>query len=207
MKQLLKGLYAITDEFLTPTQQIITQCTTALQAGVKILQFRDKNSSDADVEAICITLQQLCEKYGALFVINDRVTLAHKIKAPAVHIGSDDMELHRARTILGKDTLIGVSCYGSLDLAKKAVQQTADYVAFGAVYPTQTKQHAPVIDPQVIQLAKTQLKVPICVIGGITRENIQTIKTYHPDMYAVVSAIFKGDIEQNIHQLNQKIHD
>ena len=98
----LKGLYAITDEILTPDATLPAQAEQALAAGVKILQYRNKTASDDDCEAVCIRLQNLCRRYGAIFIIDDRPELARRIGADGLHIGKDDITPHEARSISPK---------------------------------------------------------------------------------------------------------
>lgn len=191
-RPLLQGLYAITDEALTPDQTVVEQSREALDAGVRILQYRNKSAADHEIEGICRELQALCRQYEALFVINDRVELAEKLSLQGLHVGAKDGTVEAARTALGPDGVLGVSCYGSLELAQRAVEQGADYVAFGAFFPTPTKPEAEVINWDVLEQAKSSLNVPVCVIGGINQATISRIKPYHPHLYACVSGVFQG---------------
>jgi len=201
----LKGIYPVTDDVLTPLCSIEKNVEEALNAGVKIIQFRDKIHSDNEIEDLSIRLQNVCRKYEALFVMNDRVELAAKLKLDAIHIGMEDISLIQARNLVGKNCVIGVSCYGNIELAKKAALQGANYVAFGACFSSPTKPQNLTIDKNVISLAKSILNIPVCVIGGITAANIKELQGYHPDMFAIVSAIFKGNITQNILDIQQSI--
>lgn len=198
----LKGLYAITDEVLTPHDTIMDQVETALRAGVKIMQYRDKTNSDESVESICIALQNLCREYGALFIIDDRPHLARKIKADGLHIGKDDMPLSAAREIFPHG-IIGVSCYGSIKKALEAQNEGADYAAFGSFFPSPTKPRSGIVSHSVLQKAKEALHIPIVAIGGINSGNIAQIASHHPDMISVVSAVFERDIETNVKTLLQ----
>ncbi|WP_331774424.1 thiamine phosphate synthase [Sulfurospirillum sp. 1612] len=204
MPKRLKGLYAITDERLTPENTIIDQCHEALDCGIKILQYRDKTHKDEEIEQTCATLQALCQRYEAAFIINDRPYLAQKINADGLHVGKDDMSLSKTRQIF-TDGMIGVSCYGSLEMAQEAQKMGATYVAFGAFFPTPTKPDAGVFPMEVLSQAKAHLSLPVCAIGGINIQTIQSINHHQPDMLCCVSAIFAGNIKDNIQQLNQKI--
>jgi thiamine-phosphate pyrophosphorylase len=199
MSRVLKGIYAITDEKLTPLSSVVSQVKRALDNGATIIQFRDKNSSDDEVEAVCVALQRLCKDANATFIIDDRATLVAKIKADGLHIGKDDISLDQARAIVGSDCIIGVSCYGSIHKAKKAYEGGANYVAFGSLFASPTKPHANVIDFDVISQAKKKLNIPVCVIGGIDATNIAQVMPYKPDMYSMVSGVFSDDaIEKNL---------
>ncbi len=198
----MRGLYAITDEILTPGSTILEQSETALRSGVKILQYRNKTDSDDAVETLCRELQSLCRSHGALFVVDDRPYLAQKIGADGLHIGKDDMELSLAREIF-PEGIIGISCYGSIRKALEAQYQGADYVAFGSFFPSPTKPHSGIVSMSVLQKATEVLSLPVCAIGGINVTNIHEIAAHRPDMISVVSAIWSGDIARNVRQLTQ----
>jgi len=204
MHKKLSGLYAITDEVLTPDTTVIQQVQQALEAGVKIIQYRNKTALDSDVEELCHDLQTLCHEYEALFILDDRPYLAAKLGVDGLHIGKDDMPLDQAREVFSQG-IIGVSCYGSVKKALQAQEQGADYVAFGSFYPSPTKPLSGVVNKSVVTKAKELLAIPICVIGGINHSNIEEMLTLHPDMISVVSAVFDGDIRLNVAQLLEKI--
>ncbi len=202
----LEGIYAITDDILTPHETIISQVEAALKGGAKVVQLRNKSDKDDDLVEVATQLQKLCTTYQATFFINDRVELTKKVKADGVHIGYSDLAVSEARKILGQKVKIGVSCYGDLERAQKAVADGADYVAFGAFYPSKTKPKAAVVDLEVISQAKKELNVPVCVIGGINETNIHEVAKHQPDMYSLVSDIFEAEnIQQKVERLTQKI--
>ena len=198
----LKGLYVITDEKLTPDDTVVEQAKTALTAGVKILQYRNKTNSDDEVENICVELQALCKAQDAIFIIDDRPHLAQKIKADGLHIGKDDMSIQEARVIF-PEGIIGVSCYGSVRKALEAQDEGANYVAFGSFFHSPTKPHSGIVSVSVLAKAKAALSIPVCAIGGISVTNIHEISSHTPDMISVVSAVWEGDIKRNINQLTQ----
>ncbi len=202
MSHKLQGLYAITDETLTPDHSVVEQVKTALQAGANIIQYRNKTAEDSQVESVCRDLLRLCHNHKAIFIIDDRADLAHKIGADGLHIGKDDTSLSDARKIFSEG-IIGVSCYGSIRKAKEAEEEGADYVAFGSFFPSPTKPKSGVISLKVLQKAKEALNIPVCAIGGINRDNIHEVAAYRPDMISIVNDIFNGDITHNITQLKQ----
>jgi len=185
----MRGLYLITDEKLTPYDQIEKQITPLLPYTA-ILQFRDKNSSDALKESTAKKLHTLCKLHQTRFLINDDVDLARHINADGVHIGRDDEDMIMARRILGPDKVIGVSCYGDLFRAKEMEHRGANYVAFGACFASITKPHAPTISLEVIKEAKRLLNLPIWTIGGITLENAPQLIEQGSDLCAVISDIW-----------------
>lgn len=200
MSNMLKGLYVITDEYLTPDEMVHAYIEEALKAGASIVQYRNKTKSDDEVEEVCRALQAMCTQYNVPFIIDDRPHLATKIHADGIHIGKDDMSLEEARKIFPKG-IIGVSCYGSIRKAKEAQAEGADYVAFGSFSPSPTKPHSGVISMNVLHKAKEALELPVCAIGGISQTNIGEIAATGTDMISVVSAVFKGDVQENVSNL------
>lgn len=200
MSQLLKGLYVITDEHLTPDETVHTYVEEALKAGANIVQYRNKTKTDDEVEEICRTLQAMCTQHNVPFIIDDRPHLATKIGADGLHIGKDDMPIEEARKIFPKG-IIGVSCYGSIRKAKEAQEEGADYVAFGSFFASPTKPHSGIISINVLHKAKEAVTIPICAIGGIEQTNIGEIAATHTDMISVVSAAFKGNVQDNVSNL------
>lgn len=198
----LKGIYAITDEILTPIQTILAQVEAALEGGISLLQYRNKTARDEEIETICVHLHHLCRLYNVPFIIDDRPYLAEKIGVEGLHIGKDDIALRDARTIFTKG-FIGVSCYGSIKKALEAQNEGADYVAFGSFFPSPTKPNSGIVSMSVLRKAKEALSIPVCAIGGIDIVNIHEIAASNPDMISVVSAVWEGNIERNIKQLKQ----
>jgi len=197
-------LYAITDETLTPDESVVEQVKESLEAGIDILQYRNKTKSDAEVKDICIELQKLCREYAVPFIIDDRPYLAQEIEADGLHIGKDDMPIADARAIFS-DGIIGVSCYGSVRKAKEAEAEGASYVAFGSFFPSPTKPHSGIVSLSVIQKAKEVVNVPVCVIGGISVTNVDEIVKEKPDMISIVSGVYQGCISSNVKTLLKEL--
>ena len=193
-------IYAITDDILTPESSVLAQVGELLECGVKFLQYRTK--LEPKNERVAVALKELCERYGARFIVNDDVKFAAKIGANAVHIGKDDGGVKAARKILGEDAFIGVSCYDDLNLALKAQDEGASYAAFGAVFVSPTKPNAPLCKFETIRRAKEILRIPVCVIGGINAANIAQIAALNPDYIAVISALYRpASIKENLRNL------
>lgn len=196
----LNGLYGISDEFLTPYESIFESLQQAILGGMKIFQLRDKSHHNDELLDISIKIADFCRQKGILFVVNDRIDLANAVKSDALHIGAEDCDLKIARrNFSGK---IGVSCYDSLDLALKAEKEGADYVAFGAFFPSHTKPNAKKVSLETLLEAKKRLKIPVCAIGGISPSNVSVLK--NADMIAVVGSLWNGNIEKNAEDLIKK---
>ena len=189
----LRGLYAITDQVLIPDATFSQSVEAALRGGARIVQYRDKRENSVLRQQLAAELVRLCREYGALSIINDDIELAAKVGADGVHIGKDDAALTLARARLGQGAIIGVSCYNRLELALDAQKQGADYVAFGAFFPSKTKPEAVPASLDLLRAAKEQLTIPICAIGGIHANNAQPLLDAGADMLAVISAVFAAD--------------
>lgn len=192
----LSGLYAITDASVTDPQQTIQAVEQALKGGARCIQFRDKSDKREQRLQACTIIRELTHQSNALFIINDDITLAKQVDADGVHLGQDDTDLVTAREQLGVNSVIGISCYNRLELAEKAVEQGADYIAFGRFFPSRTKPEAVKADAMLLQSARRQLDVPIVAIGGITLENAQELVMAGADMLAVVNGLFgQADVQ------------
>ena len=196
-------IYAISDDILMPENLALDYAREILECGVNFFQFRSKKALKN--EKLASEILNLCEKFGAKFIVNDDVKFAKKIGAKAVHLGKDDENIKEAFEILGKDAYVGVSCYNDISLAINAAKNGASYVAFGSVFTSPTKPNAPKCGLEVVKEAKQILNLPVCVIGGINETNIGSLSHVKPDLIAVISAIYKdGNIKENIKNL-QKI--
>ena len=186
----LAGVYAITDERLTPAETILDQVATVLRGGCRIVQYRDKSADHHRRLQEARALRALCESRGARLVINDDVELARAARAHGVHIGQQDCGLDRARECLGRDAVIGVTCHDSLELALAAEAGGADYVAFGALFTSSTKPRARRAPLALLTEARRRLALPICAIGGIETSNAAQVIAAGADMIAVVGGVF-----------------
>ena len=175
----LRGLYAITPD----GDGILQKVTQALEGGIAMLQYRRKKQGSAKEAKELLTL---CRRHGVPFIVNDDLGLALEIGADGVHLGRDDGDLAAARRKL-KGKLLGASCYDDAGAARAAVRAGADYVAFGAVFPSPTKPGA-VRAP--LALFRENPGVPVCAIGGITLENAPKVIEAGADMVAVISDLF-----------------
>ncbi|MGB7650324.1 MAG: thiamine phosphate synthase [Gallionella sp.] len=202
-RSLIKGLYAITPDELN-TAELLRKTRLVLQAGARVLQYRNKLAA-ADLQlAQATALRNLTREFGAIFIVNDDAQLAQQVAADGVHLGGADGSIAAARAVLGSDKLIGVSCYNRLDLAHSAVQNGADYVAFGAFFASSVKPNAPVASLALLPQARREIAVPIVAIGGITVENGASLIAAGADALAVISAVFSAaDIAHRARQFSE----
>lgn len=191
-------LYAITDSQLLPGDELFSGVSAALKGGCKLVQYRDKSTDQTQRLSAAKTLLALCHQYHAQLMINDDVELAKTIGADGVHLGQDDMNPVAARIILGSHAVIGVTCHDSLALAEQAIRDSANYIAFGRFFPSNTKPDARPAPLSLLREARARFaNTPIAAIGGITLSNAQPLLAAGADMLAVCQGLFAAaDIEQ-----------
>ena len=205
----LRGLYVLTDEIGTPDDVVVERVRDALRGGARVVQYRHKGNQHEESVDVCRELAQICKENGAIFLVNDRPELARDVDADGVHVGQDDGTVQRARNVVGPGKVVGASCYGDVDRALKAVEQGADYVAFGSFFPSPTKPKSDVVPTHVIDEARQRgIKVPICAIGGLDHNSMPQMTPHVPDMYACVSAVWKGqDVVGNTKRLTMRTQE
>jgi len=185
----LRGLYAITPDGLPPAA-LLASVGAAVNGGARLVQYRDKRAHDTRRADLARALLALCRQSGACLLINDDLALALAVDADGVHLGSDDGDLRAARDALGPRRLLGASCYASFERARAAVAAGADYVAFGAVYPSTTKPQAVCAPLSLFSRCRADLRVPACAIGGVTLSNSAPLLVAGADLLAVISDLF-----------------
>ncbi|WP_036534747.1 thiamine phosphate synthase [Neosynechococcus sphagnicola] len=181
-------LYLVT----SPTESLPAVVEAALQGGVDVVQYRDKNSDDGVRLQNAKQLCHLCHQYGALFMVNDRVDLALAVDADGVHLGQQDLPVAVARQLLGQQRLIGCSTTNPDEL-KAALQSGADYIGVGPVYETPTKAGKAATGVEYVRYAAQQSTLPWFAIGGIDPNNLQEVLTAGAERVAVVRAIMQAE--------------
>jgi thiamine-phosphate pyrophosphorylase len=185
------GLYAITAEHHATPQQLALAVQAALRGGAKLIQYRAKSAADRLTEARLVLAE--CRAFSVPLIINDDVELAWATGAEGVHLGKDDGSILAARERLGKDAIIGVSCYDLVARALEAEREGATYAAFGRFFPSASKPHAPCARLETLVEAKRRLNIPLVAIGGITPENGKALLDAGADWLAVIDAVFGND--------------
>lgn len=183
-------LYLVTPPAFEP-ETFARQLEAALGAGdVACLQLRLKDTSDDAVRRAARALMPICHAHDVAFIVNDRPDLAAELGADGVHVGQDDADYAAARAAMGSAAIVGVTCHDSKHLAYEAAEQGADYVAFGAFFPTATKpsQYRPELD--LIRDWSLSMTVPCVAIGGITVENCAPLVAAGADFLAVVTGVW-----------------
>lgn len=192
-KFILPPLYAITSSQLMPGDELCTKTEAALKGGCKLIQYRDKSTNSEQRLSEARALKQLCQRYEATLIINDDVDLALEVNADGVHLGQGDLNIASARHRLGASAIIGITCHDSLTLARTAIENKADYIAFGRFFSSNTKPDAESAPLSLIALAKNEFDTPTVVIGGICRDNAAEIIAAGAESIAISHGIFAAD--------------
>jgi len=185
----LSGLYLVTPDW-DDTAQLLACSEQALKSGATILQYRHKTADAAQRLQQARALQELCQRHGCLFIINDHVELFLELDADGIHVGGTDASVAEVRKAVGPDKIVGASCYGDLQLAHQSHKEGASYVAFGGFYPSRIKKY-PVTTPfGIVTQSKQEIPLPVVVIGGMTVENCQPLLGAGSDMVAAISSVY-----------------
>jgi thiamine-phosphate pyrophosphorylase len=186
-------LYLITPPKLEP-RVFADELKRALDGGdVASLQLRLKDVPDGDILRAGEILMPIAQDRDVAFIVNDRPDLARILRADGVHVGQDDASYDEAREIVGKDAIVGVTCHDSRELAFAAGEAGADYVAFGAFFPTTTKEPKSSADIELLQWWAETMTVPVVAIGGITVQNAAPLVTAGADFLAVSAGVWNYD--------------
>jgi thiamine-phosphate pyrophosphorylase len=183
-------IYLITPPAIDPAS-FPDRLAAALDAGdVAAVQLRLKDVSDSDWMAAIDALRPVAQSRGVAFLLNDRADLVRATGCDGVHVGQDDLPARQARALIGPEATLGVTCKGSRDLAMSAGEDGADYVAFGAFFPSATKEVTTLIDPEILRWWSELMELPSCAIGGITAANCAPLVRAGADFLAVVGAVW-----------------
>jgi thiamine-phosphate pyrophosphorylase len=188
-------LYLITPPRLDDLAAFGHVLAGALDAGdVACLQIRLKDQPDEVIGAAVDALSPIAQARGVAVILNDRPDLAAKLGCDGVHIGQDDGPFAQARKLMGPDRIVGVTCHDSRHLAMEAAEAGADYVAFGAFFPTTTKEAPTRADPEILSIWQETMQIPCVAIGGITVETARELAQAGADFLAVSAGVWShGD--------------
>ena len=183
-----------------------TRLDRALGAGpVAAFQFRVKDIDEHAAARLAAPLLEVCAAREVAFIVNDSISLAKRLGADGVHLGQSDGTVEDARNALGREAQIGVTCHDSRHLAMEAGEAGADYVAFGAFFPTTTKQTSHIAEPELLTWWQALFEIPCVAIGGITPDNCGPLVTAGADFLAVSGAVWSGDEADAVRQFAARI--
>lgn len=194
-------LYAVTDRAWTGEQTLYEQVEAALKGGVTCVQLREKELDETAFLQEAKDICALCRRYGVPFIVNDNVDVAIACQAAGIHVGQEDMAAGKVRRRVGDAMLLGVSVH-TVEEARRAVRNGADYLGLGAVFPTSTKTDVDQMTNETLRAICDAVDVPVVAIGGINRGNLLKLSGSGVDGVALVSAIFSAeDIEDTCRKL------
>ncbi len=194
-------LYAVTDRAWTGEQTLYEQVEAALKGGVTCVQLREKELDETAFLQEAKDICALCRRYGVPFIVNDNVDVAIACQAAGIHVGQEDMAAGKVRRRVGDAMLLGVSVH-TVEEARRAVRNGADYLGLGAVFPTSTKTDVDQMTNETLRAICDAVDVPVVAIGGINRGNLLKLSGSGVDGVTLVSAIFSAeDIEDTCRKL------
>ncbi|KKG18167.1 thiamine-phosphate synthase [Methanosarcina sp. 2.H.T.1A.6] len=183
--------YLVTDSGLSK-KGTLSDVKEAVEAGCKIIQYREKNKSTKEMVNEASEIKRICGE-RAIFLVNDRIDVALAVDADGVHIGQDDMQIETARKLLGADKIIGLTVH-NVEEAIEAEKSSADYLGLGSIFDTSTKKDAGKgIGPARIREVKNAIKIPVAAIGGINKENCKIVVENGADSLVAISAVVCSD--------------
>lgn len=201
-------LYAVTDRHWLGGKTLCEQVKEALDGGVTFLQLREKELCEEEFLAQALQIKELCREYGVPFVINDNADIALKAGADGIHVGQSDMNCHEVRARLGSGKIIGVSAH-TVEEAVFAEQNGADYLGVGAMFNTDSKADARSVAYETLKEICNAVSIPVIAIGGIGKNNVETLTGSGICGIAVISAVFaQADIKSaaaELKKLTQKM--
>ena len=191
MNNINLSLYLVTDKS-DDVEKFLNTIEEAIKGGVTVVQIREKTAETLDFYNLALKVKEITSKYDVPLIINDRVDVALAIGADGVHVGQSDMPCDVTRKLIGADKILGVSA-ATIDEAKKAQNDGADYIGTGAVFPTSTKDDAPKITKQDLKEIVESIDIPVVAIGGISKDNAHELIDTGIAGLSVVSAIMSSD--------------
>jgi thiamine-phosphate pyrophosphorylase len=191
MKNLDLSLYLVTDKS-DDVEKFLKTIEEAIKCGVSVVQIREKTADTLDFYNLALKVKEITEKHNVPLIINDRVDVALAVDAEGVHVGQSDMPCDVTRALVGPDKIVGVSA-ATIEEARKAESDGADYIGAGAVFPTATKDDAPKITKKDLKEIVESISIPVVAIGGITLNNAHELIDTGIAGLSVVSAIMSSE--------------
>ena len=192
MKKFDTSLYFITDSSNYTEQEFLNRVEKALQGGVTLMQLREKDKTTREYIELAQKVHNITQKYNVPLIIDDRVDVALAVNAEGVHVGQSDMPVNIARKLMGEDKVVGATTK-TVEQAKEAYEQGADYLGVGAIYPTITKVKTVLTSTDTLRDICNAVSIPVNAIGGLNKDNIDILEGISISGICVVSAIMKAD--------------
>lgn len=193
-------LYLVTDRTGLDMESFLKRIEDSIKGGATIVQVREKMCSSREYIELAEKVHEITRKYNIPLIIDDRVDVALAVNAEGVHLGGEDMEIKRAREILGDNFIIGATAK-SVEAAQKAEKDGADYIGCGAIYPTKTKVKTKITSPETFSEIKKSVKIPVAAIGGLNTDNLDILKGTNADGICVVRALMTSETAEDTARL------
>ncbi len=200
----LGGICFVTDQ-RNKSESASNITSMVLQSGITCVQYREKERTRRAIYEEALELRTLTNRYNSTLIINDYADIARAVDADGVHLGQDDLSLDKARSIM-KDRIVGISTH-NLAQAKEAEAGGADYIGFGPVFHTTTKDAGKPVGVQNLKVIKQSVTIPVIAIGGINPDNLKSVIDAGADAVAVATAIVEGDINENVKKFINILND
>lgn len=191
-----KKLYFITDSTLYERDEFLRRVEEALKAGVSLIQLREKNKTTREYIEMATAVHDMTKKYNVPLIIDDRVDVMLAVDAEGVHLGAEDMPLDMARKLIGPDKILGATTK-TVEAARAAYENGADYLGVGAIFPTTTKVKTILTSTDTLSKICKNVPIPVFAIGGLNPTNLDVLKGIDIEGVCVVSAIMKAESPYN----------
>lgn len=192
MKTIDTSLYFITDSTGFTEEEFLQRTEAALRGGVTLLQLREKDKTTREYIALAEKVHAIAKRYNVPLIIDDRVDVALAVNAEGVHVGQSDMPVAMARKLMGEGKIVGATAK-TVPQALEALEQGADYLGVGAIYPTTTKVKTVLTSTETLQDICNAVSIPVNAIGGLNKDNIDILAGIPVAGICIVSAVMKAD--------------
>ena len=200
-------LYAVTDRSWLGSRTLAQQVEESLAGGATMIQLREKGMGREELRREALEIREVCQKYDVPFLINDAADLAAEVGADGVHVGQQDMSPRQARAILGPNGIVGVSAH-TVEEARAAQAEGADYLGVGAVFATGTKENTTPVDYDTLKEICAAVDIPVVAIGGVGLNNLGSLEGSGIQGVAVVSALYaQPDIQAAARSLRSRVEE
>ena len=198
-------LYLVTDSTYHTEESFLWTIEETCKGGVTLLQIREKERSGRDYLALARKVKEITDRYDIPLIVDDRIDIALAVDAAGVHVGKNDIPVEDARRLLGRDKIVGATAK-TVEQAKEAYAQGADYLGVGAIFPTTTKVVTVLTEVSTLNAICEAVPIPAVAIGGLNKENMDILKGGRMSGVAVVSAIMKaGEPRLAAEELKKKV--
>ena len=205
----LSGIYPISPNYINSDDEYLEKCFIAITSGISIFQFRSPFISSRKKRYLLNEIYKYCLNYNVQLVINNDYSIARSYEGAGVHVGKKDLSIKSIKNIIGSETLIGYSCGSEVMNLKHLRENGISYYSIGALFKSSTKTNTERLSTDTIKKYKSCNDLPMCIIGGLNINNIDSVIEYQPDMIAISNGIFgqeKDKIQDSIKMFQEKMN-